>query len=581
MMSEKAGLPNPYEPHPLAPQRHFRKTRIATVFLLLPASLLLLWLYISIGGPLSLPNGVRYMGHQVSHDHCPQVPPLVPQHASRHLSAMDEYLKSKEFRNESITRLSGAVQIPTMSFDDMGSIGEDKRWDIFYDFASYLKEIFPLTHRALDLDMVNTHGLVYTWKGSNLALKPTLLMAHQDVVPVPKSTIDSWTHPPFEGVYDGKFIWGRGSSDCKNSLIAILESVELLLAAGFKPQRTAILSFGFDEEISGTEGAGHLAPYLIDKYGKDSMAVIVDEGAGISSMWGTTFAQPGVAEKGYVDVKIVVRMPGGHSSIPPPHTGIGVMSDLIALIEANLYEPRLYDENPYTSLLFCGAAHGPKFPSNLKKLLPSHSNQCTKKKDKLAIEAAKAGLATKYLMTTSLAVDVIEGGVKVNALPERTSAIVNHRINVGEHTATAKTKIASLAKSIADKYNLTLHAFDNSKETPSSITLIAGHTQLEPAPVTPTTITPLSAYAILSGTTRALYGEDVRMAPGIMTGNTDTRYYWDLSRNIFRYAPGWDSEEEGMGKIHTVDERVSVKAHISAAQWYSLFVRNMDEADLP
>lgn len=50
-----------------------------------------------------------------------------------------------------------------------------------------------------------------------------------------------------------------------------MESVEALIAAGYTPQRTLIMSFGFDEEISGREGAGHLAPYLLEKYGKVGM----------------------------------------------------------------------------------------------------------------------------------------------------------------------------------------------------------------------------------------------------------------------------------------------------------------------
>ncbi len=255
------------------------------------------------------------------------------------------------------------------------------------------------------------------------------------------------------------------------------------------------------------------------------------------------------------------------------------MSELLSMIEAHTYSTQLLEGNPYLSQLQCGAAHSPEFPWKLRKLL-THTHQCKRKGDKLAIEAAKQSLGIKYLMQTSVAVDVISGGVKVNALPERTSAIVNHRINVGEHPAEVHAKISHLARGVAQKYNLTLHAFDDAKETSSSIFLSAANTTLEPAPVTPTLISPLSAYAILSGTTRALYGKDMIMSPGIMTGNTDTRYYWDLSRDIFRFAPGWEPGEEGLGNIHTVDERISVKAHINAVKWFSLFVRNMDEAAL-
>lgn len=493
---------------------------------------------------------------------------------------MDELLSSSGFEEESIDRLSGAVQIPTMSFDDMGEIGQDKRWDIFYDFAKYLKETFPAAHEKLEVEIVNTHGLVFTWNGADPTLKPTLLMAHQDVVPVPDATVDAWTHPPFDGFFDGKFIWGRGSSDCKNQLIAILESVELLLEADFVPTRTVLLSFGFDEEISGNEGAGHLAPFLVKRYGANSLAVIVDEGAGVATSWGAKMATPGVAEKGYTDVDITIRMPGGHSSIPPDHTSIGVLSELITLLEADPYPTHLDSENPYLGKMQCGAEHAPEFPSKLRKLLRKESYHSKPHKDSLALEAAKAGPAIRYLMQTSIAVDVIGGGVKVNALPERVSAIVNHRINIGESPADVFAKIAHHAKSIAKKHDLTLNAFNGVSEAPSSISLTASNNTLEVAPVTPTEVGSMSAYAVLSGTTRGLYGSDLIVAPGIMTGNTDTRYYWDLSRNIFRFAPGWDGEEEGLGNIHTVDERVSIKTHVAAVKWFSLFIRNMDEAEL-
>ena len=82
-------------------------------------------------------------------------------------------------------------------------------------------------------------------------------------------------------------------------LIAIMETMELLLDAGYEPRRTIVLSFGFDEEISGREGAGHLAPFLLDRYGKNGVAAIVDEGAMFMKAWGTNFAAPGTGEKGY------------------------------------------------------------------------------------------------------------------------------------------------------------------------------------------------------------------------------------------------------------------------------------------
>jgi Gly-Xaa carboxypeptidase len=142
--------------------------------------------------------------------------------------------------------------------------------------------------------------------------------------------------------------------------------------------------------------------------------------------------------------------------------------------------------------------------------------------------------------------------------------------------------IAGIAKGVAEKYGLALTPF-NGTETPSSITLSYHDTKLEPAPVTPTGLGDEdrdTAYGILSGTTRALYGTELLVAPGIMTGNTDTRYYWDLSENIFRYGPGWDREQTGLGNIHTVDEKMGAQGHVDTVRWMAAFVRNMDEANL-
>lgn len=530
---------------------------------------------------LSRPSAGREAGFKAG---CAQPPALFPSVDSGFDKVYDR-ISGAAYRNASIRRLSGAVQVKTESFDDLGAIGEDPRWEVFYTFHKYLETTFPLIHKTLVVEKVNTHGLLYTWEGGDESLNPTLLMAHQDTVPVPAETVGSWTHPPWSGAYDGKYIWGRGSSDCKNQLIAVMETLELLLEADFKPKRTVLLSFGFDEECSGTRGAAKLAGLLQTRYGNDGIAAVVDEGSSFEQAWGTLFAKPGTAEKGYTDVHITVRKPGGHSSVPSDHTSIGILSELITEIESEQYRTRLVDENPYYTQLQCGAAYSPEFPHRLKKLLGRRQSSgshhtCKARPDRLALEAAKQGPEIKYLMQTSQAVDVISGGIKVNALPERATAVVNHRINIGETTRVVKHRLTALAGAVAKKHNLTLHAFDG-KEEPSSIILAPSTHELEVAPVTPADASASSPFAVLAGTTRALYGEHVVVTPGIMTGNTDTRYYWDLTRHIFRFAPGFDPEDgPGLGAIHTVDEKISVVNHLNAVRWFMLFVRNMDEAEV-
>jgi len=121
---------------------------------------------------------------------CVQPDALFPKDTPE-LSKAFDFISSDAFRNASIERLSGAVKIKTETFDDLGAIGEDKRWEVFYGFHDYLEKIFPLVHEKLKVEKVNTHGLLFTWQGSNPDLKPTTLLAHQDTVPVPVDTVST------------------------------------------------------------------------------------------------------------------------------------------------------------------------------------------------------------------------------------------------------------------------------------------------------------------------------------------------------------------------------------------------------
>lgn len=51
-----------------------------------------------------------------------------------------------------------------------------------------------------------------------------------------------------------------------------------MIEHGFQPTRSVVLSFGFDEETSGLNGAAELAKALLLTYGEHAFAFIVDEG---------------------------------------------------------------------------------------------------------------------------------------------------------------------------------------------------------------------------------------------------------------------------------------------------------------
>jgi len=77
---------------------------------------------------------------------CPQFPALEALSAERKNfeAEMTEELTSDGFFKASTKRMQGAIQIATESFDDMGPVGEDKRWEVFIGLQEYLKKTFPL-----------------------------------------------------------------------------------------------------------------------------------------------------------------------------------------------------------------------------------------------------------------------------------------------------------------------------------------------------------------------------------------------------------------------------------------------------
>jgi hypothetical protein len=55
---------------------------------------------------------------------------------------------------------------------------------------------------------------------------------------------------------------------------------------------------------------------------------------------------------GYHNVRITVETAGGHSSVPPDHSGIGILSQIVSAIEAAPYEPDLTPVNREDSFAF-------------------------------------------------------------------------------------------------------------------------------------------------------------------------------------------------------------------------------------
>lgn len=418
-------------------------------------------------------------------------------------------------------------------------------------------------------------GILATFEGSDPSLKPLVLMSHYDVTPAPENTWDRWTYPPFSGHNDGTYIWGRGAADDKSLFVAEWEAVTYLLESGWTPRRTLILTHGFDEEeVHARRGQGHIAPVLEERYGNDSLLMVVDEGSGLQDdFFGAPFALPAMGEKGYLDVRISVGTDGGHSSMPPRHTGIGILSEIVVALEKQPFPIKLTERSPFLTTLACGAAYAPKFPKEWKKLL----KQGPKGWEKLGRGLAGKDKMHAALLHTTQAVDVFHGGAKVNSLPEMAEVEINYRIDFDESVASTQKHIEKIARKIAKEHDLTFDAWPaNATAESGKVTLSMIGKALEPAPNTPAHG---GAWDTFAGTVRSVFkphkGELI-VAPFATTGNTDCKMYYNLTKNVFRFM---GLRMDDIYGIHTIDEHSSIKGHRDIVDFMHALIQNADAYD--
>src|SRR5258705_1919754 len=230
-------------------------------------------------------------------------------------------------------RLAAALTFKTISYQDSARFDGAE----FSRFQDYLLKSFPKLHARLKREVTNGYSLLYEWRGTDTTLKPMLLLAHQDVVPVEAGTESRWTEPPFAGrITDGE-VWGRGAMDDKGNLMAVLEAVERLIAEGVTPRRTIYLAFGHDEELGGMNGATRTAALLASRGVR--LEYVLDEGGAMATGLVRGVSGPvalvGIAEKGYLSLELTVKAEGGHSSRPRHQTATGILSAAVARLEAH------------------------------------------------------------------------------------------------------------------------------------------------------------------------------------------------------------------------------------------------------
>nr|WP_295786320.1 M20 family peptidase [Rhodoferax sp.] len=448
-------------------------------------------------------------------------------------------------------RLGEAVRLRTISSREDATLNADQ----FTQFHALLQAKFPKVHATLKRELVADLSLLYTWEGSNPKAEPILFLAHQDVVPVAPGTEGDWQVPPFSGEVKDGFIWGRGSWDDKGNLMSQLEAVEMLLASGYKPERTVYFAFGADEEASGVRGAAKIAAVLAER--KVHVGFVIDEGLLVLDGVMPGIAKPtaliGVAEKGYMSVVLKMSATPGHSSMPPKKgtSAIGMMSAALK---------RLDDEQlPGGIRGVAGEMFDTMAPemggfsrvalSNLWLFGPVVQKQL------------EGSASTNAMMRTTTALTIVNAGNKENVVPGRAEATVNFRILPGdtkeqvlEHVRNQVTQAVG-----ADKFELMAlpGAVDASKVAP----------------------TDSAQYKLLNKTVREVF-PDALVAPGLMVAATDSIHYSAISEHIFKFSP-IRANAEDLKRFHGTNERLASKNYADAIRFYHRLLSEASKAAQP
>jgi len=438
------------------------------------------------------------------------------------LQVQTEKVTIASFGNESADHLSQAVRFPTISYSATSPIDTAA----FSGYIDFITKTYPKIKEKLTREVFNNFGLLYTWKGKNPSMKPMILMAHMDVVP-PGDT-SAWLKKPFSGENDGKYIWGRGTLDDKAAMISILEAVERLLSEGYEPERTIYLSFGYDEEISGTRGAGTIANALKER-GVEAEFVL-DEGMAITNgmvpMMKKPVALVGTSEKGYLSVKLVVEMAGGHSSTPEKESALIVLNRAIYNLVNRQMKAKI--SGPVDDFI---RYIGPEMPFYARTIF---ANKWLFKG--ILLNVYQGSASGNALVRTTTAPTLIQAGIKDNVIPTKAEAVVNFRILSEENSGDVIKHIENV---VSDK-RVKIIPLEEGKS--------------EPTPVSPTDVKGfLNVFTAL----RQIYPE-VAVAPTLMLGSSDSRHFSVVTKNIYRFAPIVVNSED-MTRIHGLNERTAIE----------------------
>jgi acetylornithine deacetylase/succinyl-diaminopimelate desuccinylase-like protein len=264
-------------------------------------------------------------------------------------------------------------------------------------------------------------NLVVRIKG-NGKKRPVLVLGHTDVV-----TVDAkkWTFPPFGATLDGGYVYGRGTVDDKDNLVAGLMLVLQLHRSKAALDRDVILL-----AESGEEGAPEVgAQFMIDNhFAAIDAEFCLAEGGGVSRAGGKVKqANVGTTEKEPRPIELVVSGPAGHGSVPNQNSAVLAVSAAVGRIGA--WKPPLrLNETTASYFKQLTTMSSPELAQRYRDLLNPDPKVHGPVEDWMLVNEPGHWSMTH----TSLVPTIITTGFRYNVIPSDAKATIDVRLHPDE-----------------------------------------------------------------------------------------------------------------------------------------------------
>lgn len=272
------------------------------------------------------------------------------------------------------------------------------------------------------------HNLVARLHGSG-AERPIVLLAHLDVVEAKR---DDWSMDPFVLTERDGYFYGRGTLDDKAMAAIFVDLVMRLQEQHVPLRRDVILALTADEEGGPDNGVQWLLKHhrdLVDG------AFVLNEGGG-GRMRAGKYLNNGVqaSEKSYMNYRLEVHNPGGHSSLPRHDNAIYQLAHALVRLEQFEFPVEL---NEITRAFFERSAKGEtgEIAADMEAILRTPP-------DPAALKRLSAVPSYNALLRTTCVATRLDGGHADNALPQTAGALVNCRILPGHSKDEVQQQLA-------------------------------------------------------------------------------------------------------------------------------------------